>query len=265
MNKTGVTALALKLGPKLLKVGAKLLKGLKVGKVALFGASALSYGVLFSWQFALLIIVFLFVHEAGHLWAMRRCGMKTKGLYFIPFLGAAAVSEEDFRSHKDEVFVALMGPVVGSSLIVLAVIAYLITYNPLFAAATGWMAMVTLFNLLPINPLDGGRVFKAIAFSIHSQLGFVAMILGILALLLLTWKMQLIIFFVLFIVSSIEFAFFYFTEDARRNILERPRLSTSGMFASSLAYIGLAGILFLTMQEMKHIPGAALALEMLVG
>lgn len=87
----GLVALVIKVGPKMVGVLAKLAKGLKVGKVGLVGISLASYAYMFTWEFAAMIMLMLFVHESGHIWAMKRCGIKTKGIYFLPFVGGVAV------------------------------------------------------------------------------------------------------------------------------------------------------------------------------
>ncbi|HTM68865.1 MAG TPA: site-2 protease family protein [Candidatus Binatia bacterium] len=179
-RKYGILALLAKLGGKFLALLAKLLKTLKVGKVVLAGASFGAYALLFSWKFALVLIASLVFHEMGHLWAMHRYGLKTKGIYLIPLLGAAAVSEEAFPSRKAETVIALMGPLWGFGLALGVFGLYGLTHEPLFAALAGWMAMLNLFNLLPVNPLDGGRVMKSIAYSISSRLGVAFLACGIL-------------------------------------------------------------------------------------
>ena len=78
------------------------IKGLKIfksTKVLFAAGSFATYGFLFSWQFSMVLIITLVFHEYGHLWAMKRFGMRTKGIYLIPFVGGAAVSEEAFRSR----------------------------------------------------------------------------------------------------------------------------------------------------------------------
>lgn len=184
-SRVGIWGALMKVGSKLSAVFVKFAKALKVGKLALAAISMASYAYVFTWKFSLMIMVMLFVHESGHIWAMKRYGMKTKGIYFIPFLGGAAVAESDFPSRKAEVVIAIMGPIWGFALALLAGGVYLYTKNPLFAAVSAWMALINLFNLLPINPLDGGRIMKSIAFSIGSTLGLMFMIVGIAGSLLL--------------------------------------------------------------------------------
>lgn len=176
-----ISVILLKVGGKLAVVAAKLAKMFKVGKVGLAAASLASYSYLYTWQFALLIMVAIGWHECGHVWAMRRRGIPTKGFYFIPLIGGAAVAEKEFGSDEAESFVAIMGPVWGLALVVVAMAGYLVTGHPYFGAAAAWMSLLNLLNLLPINPLDGGRILKSIGFSIHSRLGIIIMVLGLVA------------------------------------------------------------------------------------
>jgi Zn-dependent protease len=200
----GLLALLFKVGGKLFGVLAKLLKMLKFGKAAMLGASFAAYGVLFSWQFAAVLITSLFVHECGHIWAMKRHGLRTKGVYFIPLLGAAAVSEDAFPSRKAEVEIALMGPLWGFGLALATYALYLATGSVLIASLAGWMAMLNLFNLLPINPLDGGRVMKSIAYSIHSKLGFWFLTAGLVGCFFLANKFGLGLITFLMVIGALE-------------------------------------------------------------
>src|SRR5438128_2372063 len=122
--------LAMKLGPKLLSVAAKILKSITAVKGALAAASFATYSIFTTWQFALTIMFMLFVHESGHVWAMRRCGVKTKGFYFLPFVGGAAVADSDFPSRKAEVYIAIMGPIWGLILSALVGLMYVVTGEP---------------------------------------------------------------------------------------------------------------------------------------
>jgi len=99
-SKGGILALFIKLGPKLLTLLAKMGKVFKVGKAALFVASFASYAYMFTWQFAAVLMFSLFVHESGHVWAMKRYGLKVKGIYFLPFIGGAAVTESEFPPER---------------------------------------------------------------------------------------------------------------------------------------------------------------------
>lgn len=200
----GLFVLIGKVGGKIAKVFPQLLKALKLGKTGMATGSFAAYAVLFSWEFALVLMGSLFVHEMGHIWAMRKSGMRTKGVYFIPLLGAAAVGEGDFPTRKSEVFIALMGPLWGFGLAVLTFVGYLLTGHVLFAALAGWMAMVNMFNLLPINPLDGGRVMKSVAYSISNRAGLWFLLLGLAGAFALAWVFNLGLITLLIILGTLE-------------------------------------------------------------
>ncbi len=202
--KLGVFYLLVKLSAKFNGVLLKLLKALKLGKLALFGASFGAYSLMWSWKFAVVLLGSLFLHEMGHLWAMKRYGLKTKGVYFIPLLGAAAVSEDRFPSRKAETVIALMGPLWGFGLALATFGGYLATREPIFAALAGWMAMINLFNLLPINPLDGGRVMKSIAYSVSSRLGVLFLAAGLAGGFLLARRFGLVLMTFLLLIGSYE-------------------------------------------------------------
>jgi Zn-dependent protease len=207
-RKSGITAglivLLVKLGPKLVALLAKLAKGLKFGKVALFGTSAAAYAFVFSWKFAAVIMIQLLVHESGHIWAMRQRGMKTKGIYFIPFVGGAAVADDAFKTREDEYYVAIMGPIWGFGLALAFAAVAAATDSLFFGVAANWMAAVNFFNLLPVNPLDGGRMLKSIAFSIHSWLGFIVMGLSVVAIVFMSHFVGLGLVVLLLLVSTLE-------------------------------------------------------------
>ena len=143
----------------------------KAGKLLLALASFAAYAFLFTWQFAVIIVGMLVIHECGHLRCMKHYGMKTRGIYLIPLLGAAAVAEDNFPSRRAEATIALAGPLTGAALAAGTGLVYFATRNGAFAAAAAWMALINLFNLLPVAPLDGGRVVKSITCSVGSRTG----------------------------------------------------------------------------------------------
>jgi len=137
--------------------------------VLLFVAFFLCFMFLMGWKFAVVLLVSLSLHEAGHLWAMWRCGMKLKGLYFLPGLGVAAVPASNFDSRGDEAFIAIMGPVWGLAAGVAAYVLHMVTGLPEFASAAWLCVLINLFNMIPVAPLDGGRVIRSALHGLSAQ------------------------------------------------------------------------------------------------
>jgi Zn-dependent protease len=182
-NRVGLLALAAKLGGKLAgavgKLGAGVLKAAKGTNLAMAAASAAAYSILFSWKFALLLLLQLVVHEYGHVHAMRRSGMRVKGMYLVPFFGAMTASEDAFSSRRQQAYVALSGPLWGGLATLLPLGAYFATGQGFWAAVAAWWAIINLFQLLPFSPLDGGRALSAFANSFSSNLGVAVGVLGL--------------------------------------------------------------------------------------
>jgi len=155
-----------------LGVAFKLLKSIKVVQVALVGMSLSAWGILYSWEFALAIVGILVFHEYGHLRAMQKFGIPTKGIYLIPFVGGLAVGDSP-KTHWQEVYVAMMGPFYGLLMVLLFGLGYMLTDNHFMGLVTSIGALVNLFNLLPVLPLDGGRVVKAMALSGQRKSGLI--------------------------------------------------------------------------------------------
>jgi Zn-dependent protease len=286
-SKAGLWALFAKLGSKLASVFVKLLKGLKLLKVGLAAASLVGYSLLFSWKFGLLLMIAVGFHESGHVWAMKKMGIKTKGFYFLPFIGGAAIAEEEYKTYGENAYIAIMGPVWGALMAWGAGCLFWLTGNPLWAAAAGWMATLNLFNLLPITPLDGGQLVRSIAFSIHKTLGVVFLVISLVLGGIVMWKFKIGLFVLLLAVGALEL----FLELSRRIRLHKVQLGLinryklpshmlddkqpdglkrypTSMNAGKLAltvlsYVGTIAVLVLLLKLMQHIPGADLAANFL--
>ncbi len=130
----------------------------------------LVYAFLVNWKFAIVLMISLGFHESGHVWAMKRKGIKTSGFYFVPFFGGMALAEEQYKSYA---YIAIMGPIWGAGLAILTMTVGILTSNSSCCIIASWMAVFNLFNLLPITFLDGGQIIKTIALSINPIKGFI--------------------------------------------------------------------------------------------
>lgn len=145
-------------------IGFKFLKAAQVVKVALMAASVAVYSVMFTLEFALALIAVLVFHEYGHLRAMKKCGLPTKGMYLIPFVGGLAVGDAP-KTRWQDVYISMMGPVFGLILTIAFYLIYLMTDSHFAGLVASTSALLNLFNLIPVYPLDGGRVVKSLVFS----------------------------------------------------------------------------------------------------
>lgn len=194
-------------GFSLLGVGAlalKLLKSAKLIKVALAGASLAAYSWLFSFQFALALIICLVIHEYGHVRAMQHFGMKTKGIYLIPFMGGAALTDDKINTRWQDVVISMMGPCFGLLMSLACLLAYVVSGMPFFAGLAVFNAFLNLINLLPILPLDGGHVLKSISFSMNNKLGIVICVAAAALGIFISYSLGLSLFMFLMIIGCME-------------------------------------------------------------
>jgi Zn-dependent protease len=139
-----------------------LLSGLKWGKLAASGGSMLLsllvYATIWGWQYAAGFVGLLFAHEMGHYIAARQRGLNVGAPAFIPFVGAWIALKDEPVDVETEAYIAIAGPVVGT-IAALAVYLWARSENSGLLLAISYSGLfLNLFNLLPISPLDGGRV-----------------------------------------------------------------------------------------------------------
>ena len=125
--------------------------------------SLAAYALLWGWPFAAGFIALLFVHEMGHVIALRREGLKASAPMFIPFLGAVIAARSLGENALAEARVGLAGPILGSIGSAACVLVWHATGNDLWRALAFTGFFLNLFNLLPVVPLDGGRAMAAMA------------------------------------------------------------------------------------------------------
>lgn len=108
------------------------------------------------------LIGFAFLHEIGHLIMGLCIGLKPREIKITP-LGVAITFKNEIQYHSPnqkmlkEIAVASAGPLVNVAVVILCMAAkweciQIIVVN----------VVLFLFNLLPIYPLDGGRIIKSV-------------------------------------------------------------------------------------------------------
>lgn len=158
----------------------KLFKSAKVIQLFLAGASLAIYSWFFTLSFAFILLAVLLVHEVGHMRALQYFGARNKGMYLIPFVGGLADHESLVSNRWQAAMVILAGPAAGLAMSLLFMLLYGMTGDVLFGAIAAFNALLNLFNLLPVLPLDGGQLLKQVSFSMtraHSILTGLALAL----------------------------------------------------------------------------------------
>ncbi|MFB6096290.1 MAG: site-2 protease family protein [Haloferacaceae archaeon] len=123
------------------------------------------------WAIGIAAAVGLFVsvalHELGHAWTAMRYEIRVQSIT-LWILGGLAALETIPKEWDRELWIALSGPAV-SVLVGLACLAATVALpasQPVAVFVVGWLAVtnltLTVFNLLPAFPMDGGRVLRAL-------------------------------------------------------------------------------------------------------
>ncbi len=121
------------------------------------------YTLFWGWEFAVGFVLLLFVHEMGHVIALRREGIRASAPMFIPFMGALITSRSLGDNALAEARVGLAGPILGSVGAAAVAVVGAVTHSDMLLALAYVGFFLNLFNLLPIVPLDGGRAMAAMA------------------------------------------------------------------------------------------------------
>lgn len=109
------------------------------------------------------LVLLILVHEMGHVIAMRLYGMRAGPPIFIPFVGAVINLRQRPRDALQEAVIGIGGPVLGT-------VGALVCYTIYLKTGLEWLLllsfvgfMINLFNMLPVPPLDGGRITAAVS------------------------------------------------------------------------------------------------------
>ncbi|MCB1513620.1 MAG: hypothetical protein KDJ18_02170 [Hyphomicrobiaceae bacterium] len=183
------------------RVGAATARG-KLMSIMLTLLSLGTLTALVNWRLAVLMITIIAIHEIGHLIGFHIAGHKNPRLVLLPFVGGAVASDKPFRSAREEAFVSL----TGAGFSALYVIAFmLVAYNQgadfvnifgvdpgaqyvkehyaaiMCVGAAALIGIANAFQMIPVPPLDGGHVWRALMHSDHNR--FVSYVFPLVALL----------------------------------------------------------------------------------
>ncbi len=190
-------------------------------------------GLVFSLAAVCLIFTCVLLHELGHCVAAQRYGIDVPRILLMP-IGGMAQFERIPREPWRELVITAAGPAVN---FVLAGGLFLVFGFPSdWSAVAGlgselnlgqMLAVVNLlmgtFNLLPVFPMDGGRIFRALMAYRCSYLGatraavIVGKVLAVVGIFLALWQFENFL-------AAALFAFIFIGGDAEYRVVRRQEL-----------------------------------------
>ncbi|MGI8913375.1 MAG: site-2 protease family protein [Chloroflexota bacterium] len=201
-----------------------------------------AYALLFGWPYAVGFVALLFCHEMGHVIVARWQGVNVSAPMFVPFLGAFIAMRGMPEDSLGEAAIAAGGPVVGSIAALGCLGLYGVTHQPLLLALAYVGFFLNLFNLIPMSPLDGGRILGA-----ASRWAYVAglPILAVIAI----WHFNP--FLLVILALGVLDAFQRFRGGAV-NAMYYTSVSPAARWAVAGGYVLLAGLLAIAMSDTNH-------------
>ena len=148
-------------------------QGLGISALAVIAAV-----IFFGPVFGICIILVIVIHEFGHVAAFRVAGHHDASFRLVPLMGGYAISNRAVDTQEEDVFITLMGPAIclAPMLLAYALVPFATQYFPAAAGPlytfAGIAGALNFFNLLPIWPLDGGRLTAAITSVLHYRAPF---------------------------------------------------------------------------------------------
>lgn len=114
--------------------------------------------------FAVVLYLSVLLHEASHAVMARRQGFPVHSIT-LHFLGGMTAIEGESRTPRQELVIAVVGPLTSLAIGAAGVGLWFVTPDGLLLMAVQALAVANLLlgvlNLVPGLPLDGGRVLKA--------------------------------------------------------------------------------------------------------
>ncbi|ADO58092.1 Zn-dependent protease [Paenibacillus jamilae] len=121
------------------------------------------------------LFTLVFIHELGHATAASLLGARLLSIQMLPFGGVAVIEDQGKLNAWKEIVIALAGPLQNGIMII--ILLWLRNVSGLEHDYVNYIiqgnAVIALFNLLPILPLDGGKILQSLIslfFSYHRTL-----------------------------------------------------------------------------------------------
>ena len=114
------------------------------------------------------VLISNLIHEFGHAWAMNKVRCKIIKLELKP--GGCLLTVPPFKTTKDEIFVALCGPIFNFAFCIIFIVVWLMfNIEGCFVAAV-INGGLCCFNMLPIKGLDANTVMYCLIAKKHIEI-----------------------------------------------------------------------------------------------
>jgi Zn-dependent protease len=153
-----------------------------------------------------MLIGSIFLHELGHAWGCRIQGVPVRRIMLHG--GGGFCEQSRSASYDQQELIVAMGPIVNLAIWAIASLAVPMVTSGTASWALYWLAQINLFlalfNLLPVHPLDGGKLFQLLllrflpapaATRISGGVGLVLAALWIPGMIWLYFNVGLVLFF----------------------------------------------------------------------
>ena len=111
--------------------------------------------------FAVCSFIAVILHELGHLIAARLCNVKFNTLS-IGIYGAGLKADKTSFSYKNEILIALCGPLANLISAFLAIPIYIGAQSTSALYFIASSIILGMMNLMPIKTFDGGRILHSV-------------------------------------------------------------------------------------------------------
>ncbi|QOS80796.1 M50 family metallopeptidase [Paenibacillus sp. JNUCC31] len=110
------------------------------------------------------LFTIVFIHECGHAAAAALLGCRVLSIQMLPFGGVAIIEDGGNITARREIMIALAGPLQNMLMVgIVLLLKYGSVGDPVFLDyIIKGNLLIALFNLLPVLPLDGGKIVQAL-------------------------------------------------------------------------------------------------------
>lgn len=110
--------------------------------------------------FVLSLLLVLAIHELGHFLFMKKFKYLNVRMFFVPFMGAFVQGHKEKYSQKESFWVVFAGPIPGILIGLACFFTAISLKSPEMLTISFLFILLNISNLLPLDPLDGGQLFR---------------------------------------------------------------------------------------------------------